>query len=242
MSRFKAVIFDLDGTLITSSIDFKLMRERVISYLLASGIPSEILSASDTVTSSLARFREFMKKTGEERALEDMEREINSLLIQVELADVARTTQMNGAKEVISDLRREGYRTGLLTRGSRTYALKALEIAGLDDRCFDVIVCRDDFPASETKPNGKAMERVARMLNLSSSTCLMLGDHPIDMYCSIAAGSTFVGVLSGWSDDRTWREKGCSYVIESVADLPAWLLEHASTDLHEGGGGQARRL
>jgi phosphoglycolate phosphatase len=173
------------------------------------------------------RFRKFMREGGEESSLEKMELDMNSLLIQVELMNVDETTQVSGAEDVIRDLRKGGYRTGLLTRGSRTYAMKALEISGLNDRCFDVIICRDDFPVSEAKPNGRAMERVAESLGLFPEECLMLGDHPMDMYCANAAGSTFVGVLSGWSDAQTWKGMGCGNVIESVASLPTWLRDRA---------------
>jgi phosphoglycolate phosphatase len=223
--RIKAVIFDLDGTIIKSTIDFRLMSEELVSYLLEEGIPSEILNANDAISNNLTRFREFMRKRGEDAILEKMELEMNSLFIQVELINVDRTTQVNGAEDVIRHLRREGYRIGLLTRASRTYAMKALEISRLGDRCFDVIICRDDFPASEAKPNGRAMERAAESLGVSTEECLMLGDHPIDMYCANAAGSIFVGVLSGWSDARTWTEKECGSFIESVASLPAWLRD-----------------
>ena len=225
--RIKAVILDLDGTLINSMIDFRLMREKVVSYLLANGIPSDILSANDAVTSNLTRFREYMRVSGQETTLEKMELELNSLIIKVELSNADRTTQVGGAAEALRILRRAGYRTGLLTRGSRIYAMRALDVSGLKDRCFNVIICRDDFPASEAKPNGRAMDRAAESLGLSPDECLMVGDHPIDMHCANAAGSTFVGVLSGWSDAEKWREKGCRNVIESISDLPGWLRNRA---------------
>jgi HAD superfamily hydrolase (TIGR01549 family) len=221
----KAIVFDLDGTLIASSIDFRIMRDRIISFLRSHGIPEEMLDANDTVTNNLGRFRSFMKVRGQASTLEEMEPAIDSLLIEVELENVERSSQLKGAEEALEIIKEDGFLIGLLTRGSRTYTMKALMSSGLDHRHFDVIVCRDDFPASDAKPNSRAMENVANSLGLSPRECLMLGDHPIDMLCARNAGSTFVGVLSGWSDDSTWKEKGCGNVIDSVASLPAWLLE-----------------
>jgi HAD superfamily hydrolase (TIGR01549 family) len=221
----KAIVFDLDGTLIASSIDFRIMRDRIISFLRSHGIPEEMLDANDTVTNNLGRFRSFMKVRGQASTLEEMEPAIDSLLIEVELENVERSSQLKGAEEALETIKEDGFLIGLLTRGSRTYTMKALMSSGLDYRHFDVIVCRDDFPASDAKPNSRAMENVANSLGLSPRECLMLGDHPIDMLCARNAGSTFVGVLSGWSDDSTWKEKGCGNVIDSVASLPAWLLE-----------------
>jgi len=225
--RIRAVVFDLDGTLINSTIDFRLMRERVVSYLLANGIPSEIVNTNDTVTNNLARFRSYMRGRGMETALEKMEIELNSLLIEVELKSVEKTTQIGGAREVLRTLRSSNHHTGLLTRGSRTYAMIALAAAGLESRCFDIVICRDDFPASEAKPNGRAMERIAESLGLSTGECLMVGDHPIDMHCALAAGSTFIGVLSGWSNAEKWKENDCRNVLQSIADLPGWLRDNS---------------
>ncbi len=222
-SRIKAVIFDLDGTLINSTIDFRLMRERVVSFLMSNGIPSAILSVDDSVTNNLMRFRSHMRTNGLEGTLQKMEVELNSLLIEVELKEVKKTTQVSGAREALRTLRRSNYLTGVLTRGSRTYATIALAVASLESRCFDVVICRDDFPADEAKPNGKAMERAAESLGLPTQECLMVGDHAIDMRCALAAGSAFVGVLSGWSDADRWRENDCRNVLDSVADLPGWL-------------------
>ncbi|MDD1766938.1 MAG: HAD family hydrolase [Methanomassiliicoccales archaeon] len=225
--RIRAVIFDLDGTLINSTIDFRLMRERVVSYLLANGIPSEIVNSNDTVTSNLTRFRSFMREKGSEITLEKMELELNSLLIEVELKGVEKTTQIGGAREILRTLRGSNYRTGLLTRGSRTYAMIALAAAGLQNRCFDIVICRDDFPASEAKPDGRAMKRVAESLGLSTGECLMVGDHPIDMHCAVAAGSTFIGVLSGWSDAEKWKASDCRNIVQSIANLPDWLRNNS---------------
>lgn len=67
--RIKAVIFDLDGTIIKSTIDFRLMSEELVSYLLEEGIPSEILNANDAISNNLTRFREFMRKRGKDAIL-----------------------------------------------------------------------------------------------------------------------------------------------------------------------------
>lgn len=85
IDEIKAIVFDLDGTLIDSSIDFKIMRERIISFLRSHGIPEEMLDADDTVTNNLGRFRSFMKARGQASILEEMEPAIDSLLIEVEL-------------------------------------------------------------------------------------------------------------------------------------------------------------
>ncbi len=221
--RIKGVVFDLDGTLINSSIDFMMMRRSLASYLIDNGIPSEVISLEETVSTNLARFRDYLRGRGEHPRLVELEEGVNAVLTETELRDVAAATMVDRALGTIMKLREKGYVIGLLTRGSRKYALTALDVAGLIPVLFDAIICRDDVPAGETKPNGKAMERMASELGLSPEECVMIGDHPIDQACAAAAGSAFLGVLTGWCDAKVWGENGCRSVLRSVVEVPAWL-------------------
>lgn len=219
----KGVVFDLDGTLINSSIDFMMMRTNLVSYLIEKGIPAGIVSLEQTVGTNLSRFRDYLRGRGEHPKLVELEEGVNAVLTEAELRDVAATTMVNGAARTIALLREKGYLIGLLTRGSRRYALRALDVAGLSPDLFDTIICRDDVPAGETKPNGKAMERMASELCLSPEECVMIGDHPMDQACAAAAGSAFLGVLTGWCDAKVWGNNGCQSVLRSVTEVPAWL-------------------
>ncbi len=229
----KGVVFDLDGTLINSSIDFMTMRTNLVSYLIDNGIPGSVLSLEETVGTNLSRFRDYLRGRGEHPRLVELEEGVNAVLTETELRDVAATTMVDEAAETIVLLHEKGYLIGLLTRGSRKYALRALDVAGLSPDHFDAIICRDDVPPGETKPNGKAMGRMASELGLSPEECVMIGDHPMDQACATAAGSAFLGVLTGWCDAKVWGENGCQSVLQSVVEVPAWL-ERVNAPIDEG--------
>ncbi len=50
------IVFDLDGTLIESTIDFGLMRDRVFRYLIEIGL-GYVLERSDTIAKNMDRVR-----------------------------------------------------------------------------------------------------------------------------------------------------------------------------------------
>ncbi len=230
--RLKGVVLDFDGTLVNSAIDFRAMKEALLSELVTIGIPREALDANDTIVANLTRARRSLSETGREGEIPRIENLVNRCMSEVEMRNVGKTTAIAGAREALAALRERGYRVGLLTRGTRLYISSALRVAGFSEKDFDAIICRDDFPEQEAKPNGKAMRRVAEMLGLDIAECVMLGDHPIDLECARASGSEFVGVVSGWSNETVWREKGCGMIILSIADLPGLMaaLERDRSD------------
>lgn len=236
LERVKAIIFDFDGTLVNSAIDFESMKKEFFLALINRGIEPEILKINDSLYENLIRVKSECRNSGKISLLKELDQIIEEVLLKAELQNVENTTLINGAKSVISLLRERGYKIGLLTRGSRTYVMKAFDVVGLSTEEFDAIICRDDFSHDEAKPNGIALTRIAARLGVDTSECVMIGDHPIDLYCAKEAKSNFIGVLSGKYDEEMWEAIGCNDIIGTVADLPRvlWILDgHSKNDRAE---------
>lgn len=217
------VVLDLDGTLINTTVDFVLMKRRVVSELVALGVPSSLLDNGRTTADDIDRAIGYLSASGKEVELREVRRLLGETMNRTELENVALTTPVLGARECLDRLRSRGLMIGVLTRGSREYALAALRYAGLDVR-FDAMVCRDDFPEEEAKPNGKAMTRIAGMMGLRPEECVLVGDHAMDLHCARSVSAGFVGVLSGSYNGMDWSRNGCETVIESVCSLPELLF------------------
>lgn len=217
----KAVVFDLDGTLINSTVDFTAMRRRIIDYLASFGIPAKDLDRNDSTIRNLERTKKYLVERGRDSDIAWIEIMTRNIMNDVEMEGVASTTLIDGVVPTLEELKGKGLRLAVLTRGSRSYALSSLQVSGIADR-FEAIVCRDDFPESEAKPNGKAMQRVADQLHLAVEDCILLGDHEIDFQCARSSGARFVGVLSGAYSKRDWSRLDCE-VIDSVAGIGKYL-------------------
>ncbi|OPY31755.1 MAG: 2-deoxyglucose-6-phosphatase [Methanomassiliicoccales archaeon PtaU1.Bin124] len=219
---YRGVIFDLDGTLVHSTIDFSLMREQVMAALKEMPIPPDLLEQKGAISNNVLKALTYLEGKVDHGKLTALLDRLENVSTQVELRDVERTTMISGVKEVLDHIQAKGYRIGLLTRGSREYAMRALRASGLNFP-FQATVCRDDFDLREAKPNPIALVRTADLLGLDPSGCVFIGDHFIDQQCAEAAGSGFVGVLTGSNDWEKWSKRPPLVVLISVAELPGLL-------------------
>jgi N-acetyl-D-muramate 6-phosphate phosphatase len=218
----RAVVFDLDNTLIESQIDYHQMKLDVLEELSRSGVDPALLDRAKTIVENVKKGKEHLAVKHPDLDLSMVDRRINALLTARELERVETARAYLGAFSALKAVEAAGLLTALLTRGSREYALKVLLITGLDGTTGPC-VCRDDYPLEEAKPNPLAMNRVAAKLGLDAVDCLYVGDHPMDLECARASGAGFVAVTTGTTDRVGWSQSGCRTIIDSVADLPSLL-------------------
>jgi len=219
--KVKGVVFDLDGTLIRSSVNFKAMKRKMIDILARYGVPRELLSTDKTTVENLRsaeRIWDEMSVDHEERrrALKEVEKVMN----EAELEALPTVEAIEGAREALEKLREKGLKLAVLTRGHRTYAVEALRRAGLLE-LIDVILTRDTV--QKPKPNPEALREMAERLGLGIDEIILVGDHPMDLACAEGASVRFIAVLTGWMNRDGWRTVGVSDVIESVSMLPEYL-------------------
>jgi HAD superfamily hydrolase (TIGR01549 family) len=115
----RGVIFDLDGTLVDSGLDFEQMRREM-------GLP-----AGMPILEGIARL-------GEAEA-----ERCRRILHEHEWAGYERATLLPGVAELLACLRERDLRVGVVTRNSRDVSLATL--ARLEVNC-DTLMTRDDGP------------------------------------------------------------------------------------------------
>jgi HAD superfamily hydrolase (TIGR01549 family) len=222
MEALKAVIFDLDGTLIRSTIDFQEMNRAVAETLLSHGLPKHILDPNGRVNESIVRAYSYFKVHSQDGWIDRLEMDLNRVSLEVEMAFVDHTEAVPGAFETLSHLDERRMPSAILTRGSRPYTLRALRASGLEGR-FQSVICRDDFPLTEAKPNPIALRRVFDDLGLNNRQCLFIGDHETDYLCAQGANAPFAAVLTGSHGQDVWGRLKPELIMSSIADLPSVL-------------------
>lgn len=223
LGKVKGVIFDLDGTLIRSSIDFPLMKRRMIAILEDHDIPKGRLTPIDTTVVTMEKAERIWDEKGTPTTERRRARaEIDEAMNRTELKAIPTVEEMEGAGEAVRRLREGEYRLAILTRGHRAYAVEALrktEMLGF----FDLILGRNETP--RPKPYAEALQHTAGLMGLSLDEIVFVGDHPIDATCAENASVTFIGVLTGWTNGEAWRDHGQKTILDSVRDLPDYLAE-----------------
>jgi phosphoglycolate phosphatase len=181
-----------------------------------------LIDAKDSVVENYIRGKEFLQKHSSEHQQQDFDRRIDQDLREIEMERASEVREVEGALSLVNSLKEKGFKVGILTRGSRVYATTIMIRTGFDGMVAD-LVCRDDYPLDEAKPNPLAMERIAKKLGCRSDECIFIGDHPMDLECAKASGAEFIGVLTGSTNQDKWTGAGCRVVIDSIADLPQLL-------------------
>src|SRR3990170_1271544 len=137
--RETALVFDLDNTLIHSTIDFVGTRHRLIDVLISAGAvsaPREVL-VREPIPHLVAMG---------EAAGETLGRTMWEIVAAAEAEGIRDAVAVEYAPEVLAALRSRGYRLALLTNNDRSGVQPKLAELGLDGY-FDVIATRTEVPA-----------------------------------------------------------------------------------------------
>ncbi|RJS84845.1 HAD family hydrolase [Candidatus Bathyarchaeota archaeon] len=191
----KAVIFDLDGTLIKSKIPFRKMKTRIIKYLREAGVTPSVISENMMNFEIMRRAVEDLKsKDFPEEYIREVIDEVTRLMNEVELESADDAELIPSVPETVKALKSNGLRIGLMTRSCRKYVEKILKKFGLL-KYFDAILARDDvvYP----KPDPSHAIELLKILNASVKEAIFVGDHWSDAECARRAGLRFVWFRHG---------------------------------------------
>jgi phosphoglycolate phosphatase len=211
--RYRAVLFDFDGTLLDTLRD---LAESVNSVLSRSGFPEHSLEA----------YRHFVGEGIEELARRVLpEGHRDEATITKTLTDVRQeyrqrwpnhTRPYEGIPELLDALTARRVKMAIVTNkpddSTRTMAARLLPRWK-----FDVIVgATTEMPR---KPDPKGALEAARRLRLSPEAILYVGDSDIDMKTANAAGMYAVGVLWGFRSADELIKNGAKVLIRKPLEL-----------------------
>jgi phosphoglycolate phosphatase len=187
-ANITAALFDLDGTLVETHIDFPLMGREVRELAARYGIASETLTARD----ALGMVHEVQEALPEAEGAA-FRAEAFALLEEIEVRHCGNPVLIEGAEELLRTLRAAGVKVGIVTRNCRRVALELIRYAKLEN---DVLLTRDDVP--RTKPDPAHLFAALRAMSVpDGAEAVMVGDHFMDVQAGRAAGMRTVGVLNG---------------------------------------------
>ena len=215
--RLRAVVFDLDDTLVVSTVDFAKFKGLVLRRIGEFGDDVGAYDPSDTIVEILDRFEGRMAERGvPEAEVRRMLADLDTIMDTVEMEKVDRTAALPGAKEVLQMLRDRGVKVGVLTRGCAEYAERALTLTGMRG-LVDAMECRNSH--TRPKPYPDSYLRLVGALGVDKDETVFVGDHPIDAKCAENARVPFIGVLTGDVPAEGLREAGSFAVAEDVGGL-----------------------
>ena len=170
-----AVLFDLDGTLVVTHIDFPAMRGAVIATVEAAGLPRAEYERLDMLT-MVARAAETLRAQAGEAAAQRLVVAAEEVMVDAEMRALHGAGPTPYAAEVLTTLAERGVGIAIVTRNCRRATEAALALIGLS---CPVILTRDDV--TRFKPDPAHLFAATERLNVDPSTAVMVGDHLMDI-------------------------------------------------------------
>lgn len=216
--RYKAVGFDLDGTLVNTHVDYDNLNS-VNEYILRPlGFPVDEIWEDRDRTSRQPLY-DWLRNHGRASEIPALDGLLDERCLSIEKLGAQGSSIFNGIVETLQWLKDSGVKLGLLTRGGHEYAVLLLSEYGLLD-FFDVVHGRDDFGYQDAKPSPKAMYHLAEALGVELSELLYVGDSPSDFISARDANVDYAGVMTGRGSIELWSSMDPRIrIIPSAADV-----------------------
>ena len=211
--NYKAVIFDLDGTLLNSLEDI-------------ADSANKVLGNHDLPTHKLDDYRLFVGSGLKElmtRALPEEKRNAESIddYVKEYRAEYIqnwnkKTKPYDGIAEMFDELVSRHIKIAVLSNKLHAFTKQCVDEL-LPNWKFDIVVgFQNEIPL---KPDPTSALQIAKQLNLSPSQILYAGDSDIDMKTGVAAGMHTVGVLWGFRTKDELQKSGAKTLIEKPQEL-----------------------
>ncbi|RZG46449.1 HAD family hydrolase [Acinetobacter wuhouensis] len=212
----KAVLFDLDGTLIDTAADFI----RIIQDMCRE--ESRAIVDADLIRTQVSEgARAMVKLVYPELEVDDpIFLAHRQRFLDLYGDDIAVDTDLfEGMYPLLEDLESHHIPWGIVTNKPRWLSESLLKALNLTERCA-VLVCPEDV--KHTKPDPEPMYLAAKQIDIAAEQCIYVGDHPRDidagrnaqMYTILAA----YGYLPlQYKDDLKAWQADC--IVHNVAEL-----------------------
>ena len=215
MSAQRAVLFDLDGTLLDTLRD---LSESGNAVLEAHGFPTHPRDAYRTFIGNGMHnlVRDIFPE--EHRPAEGEETE--KILVEYRAAYAERwqntTVPYPGITELLNALADAGIPIGVLSNKAHDFTLKCVD-AFLSDWNWEVVLgSREGIPK---KPDPAGAIEAAQVVGRDPSECWFVGDSNVDMFTAVNAGMHAVGVAWGFRLVEELQGAGAEVILETPADL-----------------------
>ena len=129
----------------------------------------------------------------------------------------------DGTLQMLHDLKQRNHWLGVATGKSRRgldEALKTVQLKGL----FDATRTADE---TASKPDPQMLLELMAEFGVDPERTLMIGDTTHDLQLAANAGTARIGVGYGAHDVAEFAAFDPLHIAHSVADLHAWLTDHA---------------
>lgn len=206
----KAILFDIDGTLLDTS-EFIL---QAFEHALKEGGATEVTRAdiAQKMGPPLFEMYSLLAPEKEPEKFVRLHRDFQAEKLHLSVPFL-------GAKEVLSKIHERGIKIAAVTSRSNENSIKTLELAEIKDY-FEIIISFEDVKKHKPDPEGIFM--ALEHMGVRPQDAMMVGDTFVDVEAGKNAGTLTVGITHGIRGDEV-KTSYPDYLITSLPELLAIL-------------------
>jgi phosphoglycolate phosphatase len=212
----RAVIFDLDGTLVDSAPD---IAEALNTAFVPHGVPAFDVAAVVKLIGggAMAAIERALLTAGLART--PAEKQVLLSRFMVAYRDVSANGRglFPGAQDLLGGLNGDGIACGLCTNKAEDVAAIALKALGIAHHFHSVVGASERLPK---KPDPAMLRANMSELGVNPADCVFIGDSPADYGVARAAGVPVILVDFGYTHTPV-RELGADAVVSHLNEIRA---------------------
>ncbi len=211
----RAIIFDIDGTLIDSINVYHAIMKDIMECL-----GMEMTSSREIIFESLSQGKKlsdiFFPPDLENRGR--IVEQFNALAMHrfKETFSRGNVDLIDDVSSLLSELRGRGFSLGIVTSSMTEIVVPFLKAKNLHPY-LNCVIGRTEVP--QLKPSPAPLLKCMEILNVKPLETIYVGDSAVDIRAGKAAGAWTVGVLTGSSDLNRLKAEAPDAILHSVGDL-----------------------
>ncbi len=210
----KAVLFDLDGTLVNTLSDLALS----VNYVLKKAGFPERPTQNFKQYAGNGNAKMIERALPEEARNEELVLKLRDEFFEHYKAHCTDTSSAyDGIMDLLDKLREMGIKCCIVSNKAQSMCDEVVPKVFGDKFTFDVVVGqRDDIPA---KPQPHMAYVAMNEIDVNADECFFVGDSYTDMMTGGSAGNVSVGVLWGFRDEKELRDAGARFIVKKPSEI-----------------------
>ncbi|NCD33938.1 MAG: HAD family hydrolase [Spartobacteria bacterium] len=220
----KALLFDLDGTLLNTLADLADAVNRTMRKHGYAEHPQDAYRFFVGCGMEKLIIRALPEQARTPQVIADCKRDF--------MEDYGKnwmnaTALYPGIAELLDNLQQNGIHMAVLSNKPHEMTKKCVETY-MSSWAFDAVIGQiDGIPV---KPDPSSANRIVKLINAKSDEFLYVGDSSVDMRTAAAADMTAVGVTWGFRPKKELIDNGARYIIDHPSELAQIITSHTTQE------------